>query len=62
MHQILASYMIYNMHKSYVWWLVEVLKGTLVFRFRPRFGIKTGVLAQAEQYLFDKISSQLIQK
>ena len=27
-----------------------VLKGTLVFRFWPRLGLKTGVSAQAEQY------------
>ena len=29
--------------------MVAVLKGTLVFRFGPRLGLKTGVYAQAEQ-------------
>ena len=30
------------------WWVGDV-KGTLVFRFGPRLGLKTGVSAQAEQ-------------
>ena len=30
-----------------------VLKGTLVFRFGPRLGLKTGVLALAEQKFKD---------